>query len=170
LDFVTPNPREVGVLLSSGKNPYELHVGPAVAAVAPFGVNLLDFDGDGRLDLIAASDEGSDFIELFIGNGDGTFRPHEASPIRMVSGPKRVAEGDFDGDGFQDAAVSSWQSNEVLFVFGGSHSLRTAIVQTVDHPWGLIAADINEDGRDDLLVADDAGPQLIVFLSAKESQ
>lgn len=168
-DFVTPNPREVGVLLSDGAATYELRRAEPVAARTPFFVALADLDADGRLDLVAASGEGSDVVQLFRGDGAGGFEEMEVSPIRAVTGPKRIATGDFDGDGVTDAAVSGWQSAVVHFLLGGPDGLRTATASTTSdgtgNAWGLLAADLNADGRDDLIVADGDGPLLTLFLS-----
>lgn len=173
LDFVTPNPREVGVLLSSRGAPYELRRGEPVAARTPFTVALADLDADGRLDLVAASGEGSDVVQVYRGDGAGGFEEMDASPIRAVRGPKRIVTGDFDGDGVDDAAVGGWQSAVVHVLFGNPDGFRTATASTTPdgdgNAWGLVAADLNADGRDDLVVADGDGPRLTLFLSTDPS-
>lgn len=173
LDFVTPNPREVGVLLSGGRVPYELRRGTPVPGTVPFAVALADLDADGHLDLVAASGEGADRVWLYRGDGAGGFREMDLSPVRSVSGPKRIVTGDFDGDGVTDAAVGGWGSAAVTFLFGGDGGPRAATVAGATdgdrNSWGLFAADLNEDGRDDLIVADGHGPLLTLFLSTEET-
>lgn len=173
LDFVTPNPDEVGVLLSSGTTPYDLRRARAVDARGPFAVALADLDADGRLDLVAASGEGSDIVQAYRGDGAGGFQELHDSPIRAVPGPKRLATGDFDGDGVADVVVSGWESAVVLFLFGGRDGIRIATADAtpggVGNAWGLLAADFDDDGRDDLLVADGDGPLLTLFLSTESS-
>ena len=39
---------------------------------APFGVTLGDFNGDGKLDLAVANEEGNT-VSILLGNGDGSF-------------------------------------------------------------------------------------------------
>ena len=173
-DFVTPNPREVGVLLSGGGDSYELRrADPVPTAQGPFAVALADLDADGRLDLVAASGEGPDLVQLYRGDGAGGFDEMEASPQRATRGPKRIVTGDFDGDGASDAAVSGWNSALVLVLFGGTGELRTGTASTTPdgtgNAWGLLSADLNEDGRDDLIVADGDGPRLTLFLSTDPS-
>lgn len=169
LDFVTPNPREVGVLLSTGGTPYELRRTDPVPATLPFAVGLADLDADGRLDLVAASGEGADVVQVFRGDGAGGFEAMDGSPIRAVRGPKRIVTGDFDGDGVDDVAVSGWQSAVVHFLFGSPDGFHTATASTTPdgagNAWGLVADDLNADGRDDLVVADGDGPRLTLFLS-----
>ncbi len=165
LDLVTPNPREVGVLLSAPQQRMEFVRAPPVAAAGPFAVELLDFNGDNKLDLIVASDEGSTLVELFLGDSQGGFREAEDSPIRMAAGAKQIAVGDFNGDGVEDAVVASFQSSDVLLLLGGSSSIRTTYLRGGEHPWGLVAADLNEDGKDDLVILDSASPRATVYLS-----
>ncbi len=71
----------------------------------PKSVALADFDGDGNLDILVAS-EGSPSLRLLLGDGAGTFVPSAAvlpSPAKL----KAIATGDLDGDGLPDIAVLS---------------------------------------------------------------
>jgi hypothetical protein len=105
-------------------------------------------------------------VHLFRGDGQGGFRPAEGSPFQLAAGGKKIAIGDFNGDGVQDAAVTSFQSSEVLVLIGGSDSIRTARLPGGKNPWGLVAADLNRDGNDDLVILDAANPRATVYLSA----
>jgi hypothetical protein len=61
---------------------------------APFSIEVADFDGDGALDFAAVGTRG--FLELALGNGDGTFEPgslHGTGPARWA-----VKLADVDGD------------------------------------------------------------------------
>ena len=165
LDLVTPNPREVGVLLNVSSGRVAFAQAPPVAAAAPFAVELGDFNGDDPLDLIVASDEGSSLIELFFGDGQGGFEEASGSPFRLAPGGKKIAVGDFNGDGFDDAAVSSYQAAEVMVLFGGRNSIRTGYLPGGKHPWHLAVADWNEDGKDDLVISDDDDGRATVYLS-----
>lgn len=167
LDIVTPNPHEVGVLLSRGDASYELRRTAPVPARSPFNVGLVDLDADGNLDLVSASGEGTDIVQVYRGDGAGGFEEMDMSPLQAVPGPKRVVTGDFDGDGIGDAAVSGWESGSLLLLFGGAGGPRanSAEVSSSGNAWGLVAVDLNEDGRDDLAVADGDGPLLTILLS-----
>jgi hypothetical protein len=162
---VTPPPREVGVLLFVSSDRIAVAHASPVAAAAPFAVELGDFNGDDRLDLVVASDEGSPLIELFHGDGRGGFVEAGDSPFHLAPGGKKIAVGDFNGDGFDDAAVSSYQSSGVLVLFGGRGSARTGYLPGGEHPWHLAVADWNGDGKDDLVISDDADGRATVYLS-----
>jgi hypothetical protein len=164
-DMVTPNPRDVGVLLNRTDEQIAFVQARPVAATAPFAVEVGDFDGDGLLDLMVASGEGSEHVELFLGDGRGGFEESESSPFSIAPGGKMIAVGDFNGDGIADAAVASYQSSKVLVLLGGRDSIHTGHLPAGEHPWGLVATDLNEDGKDDLIVADDANPRAVVYLS-----
>ena len=165
LDLATPNPRAVGIRLAADPGRLAFRRAPDVAADTPFGVALADFNGDGRLDLVSASGEGSARVQLFWGDGHGGFEEADGSPLRLATGGKSIAVGDFDGDGIPDAAVASYRSSGVLVVLGGGGALRTATLPAGEHPWAIAAADLNEDGIDDLVIADDANPRATVYLS-----
>lgn len=165
LDLVTPNPREVGIVLSLDRRRLAFRQAPSLDAEAPFAVELLDFNHDGKLDIIAASDEGSPLVQLYLGDGQGGFRESGGSPFRFAPGGKAIATGDFDGDSFEDAAVASYTHSDVLLLYGASELSRSAYLAGGQNPWGLAAADLNEDGKDDLVIADAANASLRIYLS-----
>ena len=165
LDLVTPNPTEVGVLLNTSNEQISFAQNPAVTADAPFAVELGDFNGDNKLDLIVASDEGSPLVELFFGNGHGEFDEADGSPFHFAPGGKKIAVGDFNGDGIEDAAVSSYQSADVLVLLGSSSLIRSGYLPGDQHPWSLAVADLDANGRDDLVIADDITHTAMIYLS-----
>jgi hypothetical protein len=130
----------------------------------PSGLVALDFNHDGRLDLVVSdfgdriNNIGGD-IALLLGNGDGSFQ----APRKFVAGPgspASVAVADFNGDGNPDAAVAQVSTafapaavslllgngnnsfgqakNLALFFLPGSQALQ------------VIAADFNHDGKSDI--------------------
>lgn len=165
LDLVTPNPRNVGVLLSTEPARLEFRRAPPVPAPSPFGVGLGDVNGDGTLDLIAASNERSPLVQVFRGDGRGGFTEMDDSPFDHGAGGKKVAVGDFDGDGIHDAAVANFMLSDVLVILGAADTLRTGRVPGGENPWGLVAADFNEDGGDDLVIVDYSNPRTTVYLT-----
>src|SRR5262249_42765332 len=68
---------------------------------------LGDFNGDGHLDVIAAS-QFSSGASILLGKGDGTFR--EASPFAVGEAPAGGDAADFNGDGFLDLALTNYFS------------------------------------------------------------
>lgn len=72
-----------------------------------FALRVLDIDGDGHLDLVAA-DANSSLLMTWIGNHDGTFRSPTYSDLGN-SNLFSIAPGYFDGDSSLDLAVGAWQ-------------------------------------------------------------
>jgi hypothetical protein len=60
-----------------------------------------DFNGDGKADLAILSDH----VNIFLGNGNGTFTT--AANLTTGSSPMSLAVGDFNGDGTLDLAVTN---------------------------------------------------------------
>lgn len=166
IDLVTPNPTEVGVLLNAGGGHISFNPAPSLAATSPFAVALTDINGDDALDVIAASDGAASHVQIFLGDGHGTFPEAGDAVFGMAAGAKSVAVGDINGDGFEDALISSW-SSDALIVLGGPTKLRTVRphLQDVENPWGLAVVDLNEDGKGDFVIADGVRSLTTVYLS-----
>jgi hypothetical protein len=159
LDLVTPNGDEVAIMLRTADGGFAAPVG--IPADRPFEVRVGDLDGDGRADLVIATEPGP--VRVLSGLGDGTFRDEPFFEERWASGAKAVAIGDFDGDAIDDAAITNWNSDDVLILFGGREGIRAERVPGGENPWGVGAADLTGDGRDELLVLDNTGDALRVY-------
>ena len=93
-----------------------------------------------------------------------------AGPQRSVArGPAYIATADFNGDGIQDAAVSSTLSPVVTVLFGspdgGFESVVNVPVGTGLR--GITTADFNGDGVSDIAVADETGRRIFVIPTNK---
>ncbi len=71
---------------------------------SPSSLSVGDFDGDGVEDLVIASSSSSSPVSIYLGIGDGEFRPSVAP---AVAGAQIIAVGDFNGDGLDDLVATN---------------------------------------------------------------
>ncbi len=84
----------------------------------PEGIALVDFNGDGNIDL-AVSNDGTNNVSILLGNGSGGFTSSGTYNIASgASGAMSVAVADFNGDGISDLAISNESTNSVSVLLG----------------------------------------------------
>lgn len=127
------------------------------AGINPYGIVAADFDGDGNLDVAVTNDNDAltNSVSVFLGNGDGTFKPY----VQYVVGqsPTMIATGDMDGDGKLDLMVmnDSPIGASVSVLFGnGDGTFQPQVVFPAAANWTIVPGDFNGDGRLDLAIAD----------------
>jgi hypothetical protein len=155
----------VGVLLGNGDGTFQ----PPVSYAQTFGVAAVaaaDVDADGKLDLLIATNCGSGksytgCVGVLSGKGDGTF----AIPLTYSSGgysPNAIAVGDVNGDGKPDlvvahcGTVASCGAGNVGVLLGngdGTFAGAVAYGSAGLYPDGVAIADVNGDGKADVVVA-----------------
>jgi len=137
----------ISILLGNGDGTFQPAVNYSVPC-CPSSVAVGDFNEDGRLDLVTATDAAS----VLLGNGDGTFQPVLNYPAG--SNTATVAVGDFNGDGHLDLAVANNGGNNVSVLLGnGDGTFQSSLDYPVGNgPFTVVAGDFNGDGILDLAV------------------
>ena len=121
-------------------------------------LDVADFNGDGKLDVIRSADTGAT-IAVLLGNGDGTLQA--ASPVALNSG--RIQTFDIDQDGIPD--LYSVQGSEVYLSFGrGDGSFTDALRYQMLTPTVAGFADLNGDGNIDVIVVCSDGVRILFGL------
>lgn len=126
-------------------------------AERPHGIELADFDGDGKLDAAVTHMGSSDTLRIYPGNGDRTFAP----PV-TISGigdePHYPVLLDWDNDGDIDIAMSVYNADTVALVrndsvLGAPAFTLLPSVTVGDGPLGITKGDFNGDTWPDLAVS-----------------
>ncbi len=127
------------------------------SAAGPFSIASADFNSDGLGDAIVACTDANS-INLFLNNGMGGLNP--GGNYSVAGGPISVIAADLDGDGRADIATADFSLDRVSVLWnkGGSGAgwlgLMPAVSFTAgDSPQSVVAADLDGDGRLDLVTA-----------------
>jgi Ca2+-binding RTX toxin-like protein len=108
------------------------------------GLDAADFNNDGNMDFVAASNGGA---YIYLGNGYGTFK----TPIKLSYGQSwGVSAGDFNNDGNADLVFGK----PAMFYPGNGDGTFSTGVALGFNPYSMAETDINMDGNLDLLYTD----------------
>jgi hypothetical protein len=146
-DIVVPD-TQIGaaVLINAGGGNFHqpVHYGPLCAHVA-----VGDFNSDGNLDMVSVGQG----INIFLGNGDGTFRT--GASFETTESVAGAVVGDFNKDGKADIAAVDFYYGKVYVLLGnGDGTFQTPVVyNTLQSNLAVILeGDLNGDGSLDLYV------------------
>ncbi|MFC1707294.1 FG-GAP-like repeat-containing protein [Planctomycetota bacterium] len=155
----------VSILLGDGAGGL-VAAGSLSTSNTPKAIASGDLNHDGRLDLAVVNDNGSSrVVDIFLGTGAGAFAAtNSLSFSGSILGEHSVVMALIDHDSFLDIAVTdvSGGSNRVGVYLGngdGSFSNGAAPHEIAfqSTPVGLLAADVNRDGRLDLAATTTGG-------------
>jgi hypothetical protein len=161
----------VTILLGDGKQNFvEAKASPFYAGSIPNDITIRDFNADHKLDLAFANHE-KKYLTVLLGNDKGHFVPAPKSPFAVKGIPHThgIAAGDFNGDNRLDLATDSWGNDQVEIVFGDREDIfkaPTRFFKVGKRPYQrLRAADLNDDGLDDIVTTNTEGNNVTVLLS-----
>jgi hypothetical protein len=141
---------------------FNLASSPAVG-LNPSQMARGDFNGDGKLDLAVANENGNT-ISILLGDGTGNFTL--ASTLTTGSAPYQMALGDFNQDGKLDLAVANVTSNTLTVFLGDATGNFTLVSSPATGEWPsqVVAGDFNRDGKLDLAVTNQQSNTVSVLL------
>jgi len=142
----------------------------------PLGVAAADFDGDGKVDLVATIYSGNN------GNTVAVFRnlssigaPAFSPPIEVPVGisPEGVAAADLDADGRPDLVIANAGNDTISLLRNISTPQNIAFERLPDlhipTPHRIAIADLDRDGMPDLVVSSNSGKEIAVYHHATPS-
>jgi uncharacterized delta-60 repeat protein len=136
-----------------------------------------DFNGDGLLDLAVTADgpHGSVAVLLNDPRDPGTFLPAVTfdAGFTAAGSPTSLAVADFNGDGLPDLAVVNAQDAIVNVLLNDpnhpGHFLPAVSFPGATKGQCVLAADLNRDGRPDLVVASLLSGDIVVLLNSSRT-
>ena len=172
-DVVVPAdtaPFGVTVLLDNGNGIIGFTATTLALPAAAVSVATGDFNGDGNSD-IAVGDAGG-AVRVIPGVGDGTFGAPLAPAATGAGTAVRIAAGDFDGNGRDDivaapGAPSTGAPTVATLLSNAGGALAAPVARAVPGPpVDPRAADVNGDGRSDVVVTSPSADAASVLLAA----
>ncbi len=137
--------------------------GAVVGAFSPGGIAVADL-GNGHPDLVATNKSAS-AVDIFPGNGDGTFQPMQTLPTPTGAVPMAVAVADL-GNGHPDIVVTNSNNNTVGVFLGngdGTTFQSEHFYAVGNLPSAVAVADLG-NGHPDLVVANTNSGTVSVLL------
>ncbi len=160
-DLAVVQSNEIAILLGNGNGTFQNARLIAGAAAAIISMTSADFNGDAVPDLASAY---SSKFQIQLGNGDGTFQ-NAVTYSTTSQAVFSVVAGDLDADGKADLLVVT--ESPYLSVYRGVGD--GTVVQKGQYFGGIFVvapqvADINADGKMDVVALDRYGTWVVTFL------
>jgi FG-GAP-like repeat len=169
LDFVTSNlvdqeSSTVSVAKNNGDGtfapPVDYPVGPN-----PTDLRLADFNGDGKPDVVClaalSGDFGESYVTVLFNDGTGGLINRHDYPVGENANSGGIDVGDYDGDGHLDFAVASLMTGVHVYRNTGNGEFALwAQMAVVLGPTHIASADVNGDGRLDLVIGNTDAAQV----------
>lgn len=166
LDLIVANgrhwPQQNVLFVNDSRGRFTVNRPLGVDRSTSYACEFADLDGDGDLDVAVGNDNAPCLI--FANDGTGNFRRH--CEFGSPSSVRSLAAADVDGDGDIDLLTTCrGRPNRIYFNDGKAQfSKSITFGSNDDSTIDVAVADLNEDGRNDLILANrDAQPNTILL-------
>jgi hypothetical protein len=137
-----------------------------VVGTGSYSVTAADVNGDGKIDLVSAN-ANANTLTVLTNNGIGVFGSN--ATLNVGTGPRSVSAADINGDGKLDLICANYGANgngntlTVLTNSGNGVFGSNATYVVGMGPFSVTTADVNGDGKLDLICANNTGNTLSVL-------
>lgn len=138
----------------------------------PYDIATGDFNADRKLDLIVGK---TDTIAIYLNTTTGSTITFSRRTFTTGPDASRLAVGDFDRDGKPDVALAHSYSPNITIMHNTSTTQTLSFAEltgpamTGDNPQDLVAADLNADGKPELVTTDYDGLSIAVYRNTSAS-
>jgi hypothetical protein len=165
LDILVGDTASGTLLMGKGDGTFRLGIPIGASNAVFFAAG--DFNKDGKMDLVVA-DNAASLVQILLGNGRGQFTASSTFP--MPTPPIALTTANLNGDGIPDVAIA----NEAVNNLGSNISVllsETGGYITTGYPYGdeprlIVAADMNHDGKIDLVTENEFNGTVDIFINA----
>ena len=134
----------------------------------PHDIAVADLNHDTKLDIVVVN-SGTDTVNIFFGDGHGTFLRQTNYSTGVNSKPISVVLDDFNNDRYVDIAVCNTNAGNILIFLGygnGSFGHETSFFTgSTSQPYFVVGGDFNNDNRVDIAVANYGTNNIGILLS-----
>lgn len=153
--------------------------------VAPTALGSEDFNNDGTMDLAVTSGGTSGALDVYLNtileDGQVSFAPvSQPSPAPVLLNPSALASDDFNRDSNYDAVVANQGNGVITFFLGDGTGVMTGFFNAcglpgadltpcaaIGEPAAMVVADVDGDGRTDVITANQNPGSITVLLSSR---
>ncbi len=157
----------VSVLAGDGRGGFSQIPGsPYKVGPRPGTLVVADLNSDGRDDIAATHDDDR-LLGVLLADSHGGFKAAEGSPFALNQRVWGIAANDFDGDGNTDLVAAEWSGAVHLLPGNGAGGVTSESVKVPagDGSGQLAIADLDQDGKTDIVTANYARGDLTVLLA-----
>ncbi len=139
------------------------------AGTQPYSAKIIDFDGDGKPDIVTANCGGNN-VSVLLSNSTGPNSFNFAAPVNFATGtyPAKLAVGDLDGDGKPEIISSNFTNSNISVLRNTCTPGTASFAATVNYATGanpeyIAIGDLNADGKPELAVANRNTNNVLIF-------